>query len=103
MSFTGAPVFAQQAYEWGLVNHVLGQNELLPRAIQMAENMCACVPHVLKQYKPLIDQGYAMPYHEALVWEERRAIESAGKASAAMIAQRREGVLARGRSEKDEG
>ena len=67
ISFTGAPVFAQQAYEWGLVNHVLEQHELLPRAIEMAENMCACVPHVLKQYKPLIDQGYAMPYNEALV------------------------------------
>jgi enoyl-CoA hydratase len=103
ISFTGAPVFAQQAYEWGLVNHVLGQNELLPRAIEMAENMCACVPHVLKQYKPLIDQGYAMPYHEALVWEERQAIESAGQASAAIIAGRREAVLARGRSEKNEG
>jgi enoyl-CoA hydratase len=103
ISFTGAPVFAQQAYEWGLVNHVLGQHELLPRALEMAENMCACVPHVLKQYKPLIDQGYAMPYREALVWEEQQAIESARQASAAMIGERREGVLSRGRSEKNEG
>jgi enoyl-CoA hydratase len=103
ISFTGAPVFAQQAYEWGLVNHVLAPNELLPRAIAMAENMCACVPHVLKQYKPLIDQGYAMPYQEALVWEEKQAIESAKQASAAMIAERREGVISRGRSENNEG
>ena len=103
ISFTGAPVFARQAYEWGLVNHVLDANELLPRAIEMAENMCACVPHVLKQYKPLIDQGYAMPYQEALVWEEQQAIESAKQASAAMIAMRRDGVLARGRSENNEG
>ena len=103
ISFTGAPVFAQQACEWGLVNHVLAPNELLPRAITMAENMCACVPHVLKQYKPLIDKGYAMPYQEALVWEEQQAIESAKQASAAMIAMRRDGVLTRGRSEKNEG
>lgn len=103
ISFTGAPVFAQQAYEWGLVNHVFGQRELLPRAIEMAENMCACVSHVLKQYKPLIDLGYAMPYHEALAWEEQQAIESARQASAAMIARRREQVLSRGRSEKNEG
>jgi len=103
ISFTGAPVFAQQAYEWGLVNHVLEHEKLLPRAIEMAQNMCACVPHVLKQYKPLIDQGYAMPYQEALVWEEQQAIESARQASAAMIATRREDILSRGRSEKNEG
>ena len=103
ISFTGATVFAQQAYEWGLVNHVLEHEKLLPRAIEMAQNMCACVPHVLKQYKPLIDQGYAMPYQEALVWEEQQAIESARQASAAMIATRREDILSRGRSEKNEG
>ncbi len=100
--FTGAPVFAAQAYEWGLVNHVVAADELLPRAIEMAENMCACVPHVLRQYKPLIEQGYSMPYHEALAWEEERAIESARQASAAMIAERRDSVLERGRSEKHE-
>ena len=102
ISFTGAPIFAKQAYEWGLVNHVVEPDQLLPRALEMAENMCACVPHVLQQYKPLIDQGYAMPYDEALVWEERRAIESATLASAVVIAERREQVLQRGRSEKNE-
>jgi enoyl-CoA hydratase len=103
ISFTGAPVFAQQACAWGLVNHVLEQHKLLPRAIEMAEKMCACVPHILKQYKPLIDQGYAMPYQEALAWEEKQAIESARQASSAIIAKRREGVLSRGRSEENEG
>jgi len=101
--FTGAPVFARQAYEWGLVNHVLDADALLPRAIEMAENMCACVPHVLKQYKSLIDHGFNMPLDEALEWEKAQAIESAKQASAALISTRREAVLARGRSEKDEG
>lgn len=103
ISFTGAPVFARQAYEWGLVNHVVAADELLPRAIEMAENICACVPHVLKQYKPLIDNGYSMPYNDALQWEEQQAIESARQASAAFIASRREAVLERGRSEKNDG
>jgi enoyl-CoA hydratase len=101
MSFTGAPVFAQQAYEWGLVNHVLPADELLPRAIKMAEDMCACVPHVLAQYKPLIDDGLSKPLDEALKWEEAKAIESAKQAMAHMIAARREEVVARGRSEKE--
>ncbi len=102
ISFTGAPVFAQQAYEWGLVNHVVPADELLPEAVKMAEAMCACVPHILRQYKPLIDQGYSMPYQDALEWEEQQAIESARQAFAGIIAARREAVMDRGRREKDE-
>jgi len=104
ISLTGMPVFAKQAYEWGLVNHVVAADELLPLAKTMAEAMCACVPHVLAQYKPLIDEGYAMPYKEALAWEEKRAIASAKQAPAEIIAERREAVMTQGRREKnDEG
>lgn len=101
ISFTGTPVFAQQAYEWGLVNHVVAADELLPRAVKMAEDMCACVPHILQQYKPLIEEGYNMPYQEALVWEEQKAIESAKEAFSSTIAARRDAVMSQGRSEKD--
>ncbi len=102
VSFTATPIFARQAYEWGLVNHVLETDALLPRAVEMAQAMCACVPQVLRQYKPLIDRGYDMPLGEALAWEEAQAIESAKQATAALISKRRETVLARGRSERNE-
>lgn len=100
ISFTGAPVFAQQAYDWGLVNHVVPAEELLSRAEDLAKNMCACVPEVLRQYKPLIDDGYSMPLKEALVWEEARAIDSARKATKDIIAGRRDGIMNKGRDEK---
>ncbi len=100
ISFTGAPVFAQQAYEWGLVNHVLPADGLLPRAVKMAEEMCACVPDTLARYKPLIDEGLSKPLDEALRWEEAVAIESARGAMGQEIASRREEVMARGRREK---
>ena len=104
ISLTGMPVFARQAYEWGLVNHVLPLEELLPRARQIAEAMCACVPEVLAQYKPLIDEGFGMPYREALAWEEQRSIASAERALGAEVSARREAVLEQGRREKvDEG
>jgi enoyl-CoA hydratase len=102
ISFTGTPVFARQAYEWGLVNHVVPADELLPRAIKMAEDMCACVPQVLAQYKALIDDGYNKPLDEALRWEEAVAIESARQAMGNAIAQRREQVLEQGRREKQQ-
>lgn len=101
ISFTGKPVFAQQAYEWGLVNHVIAREELLPRAIELAEAMCKCVPQLLPQYKALIDEGYAKPYDEALAWEEQQAVASAKKMMAAMVGERRDAVIAQGRQEKD--
>jgi enoyl-CoA hydratase len=98
--FTGAPVFAQQAWEWGLVNHVVAADELMPRATKLAEDMCASVPGVLPKYKRLIDEGLSMPLDAALVWEETQAIESARQASAPVIESRRNTVLERGRREK---
>ncbi len=102
IAFTGKPVFARQACEWGLVNHVVPAEELLPRAIEMAQAICGCVPGLVPQYKRLIDEGYSLPYDRALAWEEEQAIASAREAFASAIAARREGVLARGRSEKQE-
>lgn len=102
ISFTGTPVFAQQALDWGLVNHVVAADELLARACKMAEDMCACVPQILRQYRKLIDDGFSMPLDEALLWEERQAIDSAKQAAAHLIEARRQQVLARGRQEKDQ-
>lgn len=101
ISFTGTPVFAPQAYEWGLVNHVVQPEELLPRAMAMAGEMCACVPHILRQYKAQIEDGYSMPLKDALEWEEARAIESAREATSQVIEARRKEVLEKGRSEKE--
>lgn len=100
ISFTGAPVFAQQALDWGLVNHVVPADELLPRAIAIAENICACVPGMVPRYKALVDEGFTKPLDEALAWEEAQAIESAKQAAAHMIEARRKDVLDKGRGEK---
>lgn len=100
ISFTGAPVFAQQTYEWGIVNHVFPADQLMDKAVEIVENFCACVPDILIQYKQLIDDGYSMPFNEALVWEEQQAIESAKKMNTVLMQQRREQVMDKGRSER---
>ena len=100
ISFTGAPIDARQAHDWGLVNHVVPAEALLDKSIEMARNMCACVPSVLAQYKPLIDEGFSMPLSEALPWEDARSIASAKEVAAGMIAARRGGVMEKGRSER---
>mgnify|MGYP001817590666 CR=1 FL=1 len=102
IAFTGAPINARQAYDWGLVNHVLPAAELLPRARKMAEDMCACVPEVLARYRHMIDAGYSMHLDAALAWEEQQAIDWAKLATGAAIEERRQGVMKKGRSEKEE-
>jgi len=99
MAFTGAPIPAQQAYEWGLVNRVLPADELLPQAMEMARNMCACVPEVLSAYRRLIDEGYSMPLDKALAWESEIAMDWSSRVTAEAIERRRRTVLDRGRSE----
>lgn len=99
VAFTGMPVFAQHALAWGLVNEVLPAERLLARAMELAAQMCACIPDVLLQYKAQIDEGYSMPYDEALRWEEQRSIASARKLMAQRVAARREAVIREGRSE----
>ncbi|MDX1734414.1 MAG: enoyl-CoA hydratase [Halioglobus sp.] len=101
IAFTGAPIDAQTAYDWGLVNHVLPEGDLLPRAQEMAANMCACVPEALAGYKTLIEDGYSMPLDKALKWEEERAIAWAQQATGEVIEARREDVMDKGRSEKN--
>ena len=100
LSLTGLPLFADKAYEWGLVNRVVPADELLDAAEAIAKEMCACVPHIMREYTQLIDKGFSMPLDEALVYEEGVAIESAKNAAASLLATRREKVVSQGREEK---
>ena len=103
LSLSGNAIDAVRACEWGLVNSVLEPEELLPACRELAREMAACVPEVLRGYKRLIDAGYGMPLPEALAYERRIGIESARAASSAQIAERREGVLERGRDRSGPG
>jgi len=99
MAFTGAPVFARQAYEWGLVNHVVAADDLLSTATRMAEDICGCVPDVIRHYRSMINEGYSMPLDKSLAWEKDRAMRWAEQVSAEAIEARREQVVTKGRGE----
>jgi enoyl-CoA hydratase len=101
LSFTGNTLTAAQAYEWGLVNRVLEPEELLPTCRALAADMASCVPAVLRGYKKLIDDGYGMNLSDAMAMELERSVESAKRASAALIAERRDAVFERGREQSE--
>jgi len=41
---TGEPLAAQRAYELGLVNHVVDPDQVMPKALEIAERICAAAP-----------------------------------------------------------
>ncbi len=44
MALTGEPITARTAHEWGLINHVVASEEVLDRAVAMAERICQNAP-----------------------------------------------------------
>ena len=47
ISFTAAPVPAASALKWGLVNEVVSEDQLLQRAMEIAEQICETNPKTL--------------------------------------------------------
>jgi enoyl-CoA hydratase/carnithine racemase len=85
---TGRPFSAAQALEWGLVNAVFLQAELMAQAQATAERIAANAPIATRQAKQAIHRGLQMSLRDGLTFE----IE----AYARMVPteDRREGVLA---------
>lgn len=101
LSFTGNYLSAEQAERWGLVNRVVAPAELLPTCLALARDMATCVADVLSKYKRLIDEGYALPFGEAMRLEARRSIEHARSVTPEAIESRRVGIQQRGRSQTE--
>ncbi|HKJ23970.1 MAG TPA: enoyl-CoA hydratase [Myxococcota bacterium] len=97
ISLTGNFVPAEQALAWGLVSHVVAPEALLDCARAVAADMLSCVPEVLRGYKRLIDEGFATNFAEGIALEGRAAREHSRSVTPETIADRRRGVMERGR------
>lgn len=99
LSFTGNFLDAETAKDWGLVNHVVAPEELLPLARKLAEDMATIDPAFLANYKRLIDDGYAATFGEGLKLEARLSSEANSQVTPEDVEARRAGVQARGRGQ----
>ena len=99
LSLTGNFLDAATANAWGLVNRVVAPGELLAQARALAADMAQMPLEILVTYKKLIDDGFALPFGEAMALEKATSgVYNAG-VSAAEIEARRAGIQARGRSQ----
>ena len=96
LSLTGNFLPAEQACAWGLVNRVVAPEELLPTCKALARDMLSVVPEILPVYKRLIDDGYALPFGEAMDLEGRAFREWNKQVTAEDVEARREAIRQRG-------
>lgn len=97
VSLTGNWVSAEQAAAWGFVNRVLPAAELLPAARQLATDMLGTLPQMLTRYKAVINDGFNLPFGEAMVLEKNRSREFNAQVAADDVEARREAVRQRNR------
>jgi enoyl-CoA hydratase/carnithine racemase len=60
MIFTGAPIDARRAAEWGLVSRVVSDDELMESALALAHSIAGNPPDVLRMSKRLVREGQRM-------------------------------------------
>ncbi len=102
LSLTGNYLDATRALEWGLVSRVVAPEQLLPEARAIAADMLSCDPVLLRNYKRIIDDGFALPLGEGQRLERRRSAEFSRGVTAASIEARRSEVQARGRTQTND-
>lgn len=99
MSLTGNFVDAVTAERWGLVNRVVADEDLLPACRRLAADMLSLEPDMLVSYKRVIDDGYALPFGDAMKLEAEVATAYNAAVSPEAVEARRRAVLDRGRQQ----
>ncbi len=98
LSFSGNFLDAETAEKWGLVNRVYEPDDLVPAALKLAHDMTKTQPVLLKVYKELIDEGFGLPFADALKLEVQKSKEHAASVTAESVEEARKAVTARGRT-----
>jgi enoyl-CoA hydratase len=97
ISFSGNWVSAEQAAAWGLVNRVVPAGRLLTEARALAADMLGALPGMLRHYKAVIRDGFALPFGEGMALERERGAAFNATVRADDVEARREAVRARNR------
>ncbi len=98
MSFTGNFLSAEEAFQWGLVNHVVPHDELLPFARKLATDIIgndqAGVRQIRRTYAEITAEadGWQIEARDSRAWQKEQF-------SPERVAARREAIQARGRQQ----
>lgn len=99
LAFTGNFLDAETALKWGLVNHVVEPEDLIPAALKLASDVASIDSEFLTAYKSLIDDGYAVSFGEGMAIESNRSTAANAQVAPQEVEARREKVQKRGRAQ----
>ena len=99
LSFSGNFLDAETAERWGLVNRIYAPEELVPAARKLAHEMTSTQPDLLRNYKKVIDDGFATTFGDGLKMEVKRSADHAASVTADAVEAARQQVTARGREQ----
>lgn len=96
MALTARFLSDQEALDWGLVNHLVPPDALLPTAIDLARQSLSAPQGGVEAYKALLQRGSAATFEEALTLERATAMAVNSKVSATEIQERIAALRGRG-------
>ena len=99
LSLSGNFLDAATAERWGLLNRVVSAEDLVAAATQLAHDMATIAPSFARVYKKLINDGYELPFGQAMALEAERSTAANAQVSAAEVEAARGAVQARGRQQ----
>ena len=99
LSLSGNFLDAATAERWGLLNRVVPADNLVATATKLAHDMASIAPGFARGYKKLINDGYELPFGQAMALEAERSTAANAKVSAAEVEAARGAVQARGRQQ----
>jgi enoyl-CoA hydratase len=99
LSLTGNFLDAQTACEWGLVNRVVPAGELMATAKKLAADMATIPVETLALYKRIIDEGFALPFGQALAHEHAHSSAHNRTVTPEAVEARRAAIQARARGQ----
>ncbi|MCA1814648.1 MAG: enoyl-CoA hydratase/isomerase family protein [Halobacteriales archaeon] len=73
MILSATPIDAQRAREVGLVTRVLPRDELLPRALELAQTIASRAPRAVRHAREAVHRGLELPLAEGLRLEQSLA------------------------------
>jgi enoyl-CoA hydratase len=99
LSLTGNYLDAAKAEAWGLVNRVVAPDELLPACRKLAADMLSVPDAALREYKRIIDDGFAESFGPAMELEQKRSRDWARSVKPDAVEEARKLVRARGQEQ----
>ena len=98
LSLTGNFLSAQQACDWGLVNRVVPDTELLDTCRSLARDIISTDPVTRGEILRIMDEGWHTTLREGLIIEQEANLAHAkAEVRADKVAERRAAIQARGR------